>query len=72
MALFIKFDGMDGESKDKDHDTWSDVLSMSWGVHKAGGGSTGQTRRRGVATVEELVGKTDFWALMRDLLGRNT
>ena len=28
---------------------------MSWGVHKAGGGATGQTRRRGVATVDDVV-----------------
>ena len=55
MALFIKFDGVDGEAKDKDHKQWSDLLSMSWGVHKAGGGATGQSRRRGVATVDDVV-----------------
>lgn len=54
MALYIKFDGIDGESKDKAHQKWSDLLSMSWGVHKASGGATGQTRRRGVATVEDV------------------
>jgi type VI secretion system secreted protein Hcp len=55
MALFIKFDGIDGECKDKDHKSWSDILSFSWGLHKAGAGATGQTRRRGVATVEDVV-----------------
>jgi type VI secretion system secreted protein Hcp len=55
MALFIKFDGVDGESHDKDHKQWSDLLSFSWGLHKAGAGATGQTRRRGVATVEDVV-----------------
>ena len=55
MALFIKFDGVDGEAKDKDHKGWSDILSFSWGLHKAGAGATGQTRRRGVATVEDVV-----------------
>jgi len=55
MALFIKFDGVDGEAQDKDHKGWSDILSFSWGLHKAGGGATGQTRRRGVATVEDVV-----------------
>jgi type VI secretion system secreted protein Hcp len=54
MALFIKFDGVEGECKDKDHKSWTDLLSMSWGVHKAGAGATGQTRRRGVATVEDI------------------
>ncbi len=55
MALFIKFDGIDGEAKDKDHKGWSDLLSMSWGLHRAGAGATGQTRRRGVVTVEDVV-----------------
>ena len=55
MAIFIKFDGVDGEAQDKDHKGWSDVLSFSWGLHKAGAGATGQTRRRGVATVEDVV-----------------
>jgi type VI secretion system secreted protein Hcp len=55
MALFIKFDGVDGETNDKDHKGWSDILSFSWGVHRAGAGATGQTRRRGVATVEDVL-----------------
>lgn len=55
MALFIKFDGIDGEAQDKDHKNWSDILSLSWGLHRAGAGATGQTRRRGVVTVEDVV-----------------
>ena len=43
MAAFLKFDGVDGESKDKDHKCWIDVLSLDNGVHKPGGGATGQT-----------------------------
>ena len=54
MALFIKFDGIDGEAKDKDHKQWTDLQSFSWGLHKAGAGATGQTRRRGVVTVEDV------------------
>ena len=54
MALFIKFDGIDGEAQDKDHKGWTDLLSFSWGLHKAGSGATGQTRRRGVVTVEDV------------------
>jgi type VI secretion system secreted protein Hcp len=54
MALFIKFDGIDGECKDKDHKGWTDLMSFSWGIHKAGAGATGQTRRRGVATIEDV------------------
>ena len=55
MALFIKFDGIDGEANDKDHKAWSNLLSFSWGLHKAGAGATGATRRRGVVTVEDVV-----------------
>lgn len=54
MAIYMKFDGIDGESKDKDHDKWSDVLSFSKGIHKAGAGATGQSRRRGIATLEDI------------------
>ncbi len=54
MALFIKFDGIDGEAKDKDHKNWTDLLSFSWGLTKAGEGATGQTRRRGVVTVHDI------------------
>jgi type VI secretion system Hcp family effector len=60
MALFIKFDGVDGEANDKDHKNWTDVQSFSWGLHKAGAGATGQTRRRGVATVEDVVLTKEF------------
>jgi type VI secretion system secreted protein Hcp len=28
-AAYIKFDGVDGETKDKGHDKWSDLLSVS-------------------------------------------
>ena len=55
MALFIKFDGIDGEAQDKDHKGWSDILSVSWGLHRAGAGATGATRRRGVVTVEDVL-----------------
>ena len=52
--VFAKFDGVDGESKDSNHDKWIDVLSVDWGAHKPGGGTTGQSRRRGAAVVEDM------------------
>ena len=52
-AAYIKFDGIDGESKDDKHDKWIDVLSIDWGIHKPGSG-TGATRRRGDVIVEDL------------------
>ena len=53
-AVFAKYDGIDGESKDDKHDKWIDVLSIDWGAHKPGGGATGQSRRRGGVIVEDL------------------
>lgn len=55
MAVYAKYDGFDGESKDQNHDKWSDVLMIDWGMHKPGGGATGQSRRRGAAVVEDVV-----------------
>ncbi len=55
MAMYAKYDGVDGESKDANHDKWIDVLSLDWGAHRPGAGSTGQSRRRGAAVVEDLV-----------------
>lgn len=60
MAVFAKFDGIDGESKDSKHDKWIDVLSLDWGAHKPGGGATGQSRRRGAAVVEDLTLTVEF------------
>ena len=54
MAVFAKYDGVDGESQDTNHDKWIDVLSLDWGAHKPGGGMTGQSRRRGATVVDDL------------------
>jgi type VI secretion system secreted protein Hcp len=54
MALFIKFDGIEGECHDKDHKGWVDLLSYSWGLSQSGADATGQTRRRGVVSVSDL------------------
>jgi type VI secretion system secreted protein Hcp len=60
MALFIKFDGVNGECNDANHQGWSDLLSMSWGLNQAGAGATGQTRRRGVVTVQDVAITKEF------------
>jgi type VI secretion system Hcp family effector len=54
MSAFAKYDGIDGEAADANHDKWIDVLSIDWGAHKPGGGATGQSRRRGGAVVEDI------------------
>ena len=41
-AAYIKFDGIDGESKsDKDHKGWSDLLSFDWGASAPEAPATG-------------------------------
>jgi type VI secretion system secreted protein Hcp len=57
---FARYDGIDGESQDANHDKWIDVLSIDWGSHKPGGGATGQSRRRGGAIVEDFVITFDY------------
>jgi type VI secretion system secreted protein Hcp len=44
-GLFLKFDGIDGGSKDEKHKNWSDILDVKWGVSATsppiGGGGSG-------------------------------
>ncbi len=54
-AAFVKFDGIDGESKDANHLGWSDLLSITETISKPGGGATGQSRRRGDVVFEDIV-----------------
>jgi type VI secretion system secreted protein Hcp len=48
VDMFIKIDGVEGESKDKEHPKEIDVLAWSWGVsqsgttHAGGGGGAGR------------------------------
>jgi len=54
MAAFIKFDGIVGECKDKDHIGWTDLASFGQGLHQPGGGATGATRRRGDVILDDI------------------
>jgi len=53
MAAFIAFEGIEGESLDKEHQKWSDLLSFGQSISKPGKGS-GQTRRRGDIVVDDM------------------
>lgn len=53
MAAYIKFDGIDGEAQDKDHQAWSDLVSFGQGISKPGMG-TGATRRRGDVILDDI------------------
>ena len=54
MAAYIKFEGVDGEAQDKDHKSWSDLLSFNQGIIQPGSGTTGPTRRRGDVVMEDV------------------
>lgn len=58
VDMFIKFDGVDGESTDKKHAKEIDVLSYSWGVsnsgttHIGGGGGAGKANFQDLSFVK--------------------
>lgn len=53
-AAFVKYDGIDGESKDANHDKWIDILNVDWGVSRPNASAPAQSRRRGAAVVEDM------------------
>lgn len=55
MSAFIKFDGIDGESQDKDHKNWSPLIAFGQNMHAPGSGATGSTRRRGTVVVSDII-----------------
>jgi type VI secretion system Hcp family effector len=54
MACYIKFDGVDGESKDKDHQTWVDLQSASLSSRTEASGQTGASRKRGTVVMDDV------------------
>jgi type VI secretion system secreted protein Hcp len=50
----IKFDGIDGESTDRDHKGEIEVLSWSWGISAQPTGGPGGGRASGKATAQDL------------------
>ena len=55
MTAFIKFDGVDGEAKEKNHKKWSNILSFNQSMHLPESGLTDSARRRGVAFLDDIV-----------------
>jgi type VI secretion system secreted protein Hcp len=54
MAAYIKFDGIDGEVVEKDHEKWVELSSFSNGLSKSGGNQTGSQRVQGVTIFEDI------------------
>jgi type VI secretion system Hcp family effector len=70
MAIFAKYDGIDGEATDAHHHRWVDILSLDWGAQRADAGATGQGRRRGSAVVEDMVLAFEYEKAAPKLLDR--
>ncbi len=53
-AIFIKFDGVDGEVASKGHEKWIEILSWSWGVSNAGSSSMGSGGGAGKVSLQDF------------------
>jgi type VI secretion system secreted protein Hcp len=56
-SAYVKFDGVDGESKNKGHENWSEIVSFSQAIStpSQSEGATGSSRQRGYATLEDII-----------------
>jgi len=46
MAIYVKYDGIDGEATQEEHKKWLDVSSIQWGVGRAISTTSGSTANR--------------------------
>lgn len=46
MAVYVKYEGIDGEATHENHKKWLDVSSMQWGVGRAISTPSGSTANR--------------------------
>ena len=60
MGVYAKYDGIDGQCTKDAHDKWIDVLSVDWGCHRPGGGTTGQARHKSAAMVDDMTITMDY------------
>src|SRR5271169_1180358 len=54
VDMFLKLNGVDGESKDKAHTKEIDVLSWSWGMSNSGSAHVGGGAGSGKVSVQDL------------------
>jgi type VI secretion system secreted protein Hcp len=54
VDMFLKLDGVDGESKDKTHAKDIDVLSWSWGMSNSGSAHVGGGAGSGKVNVQDV------------------
>jgi len=54
IDMFMKVDGVTGESKDSNHTGWTDITSFSWGASQPGNMSVGGGGGAGKVSFEDL------------------
>ena len=54
-SAYIKFEGIDGESKNGGHEGWSEIVSFNQGIFQPDDGSIGTTRRSSEVVFEDIV-----------------
>lgn len=54
-AAYLKFDGVDGESKDKSHESWSNIMSFSQSISRDTSATSGSARARSSAVFHDFV-----------------
>lgn len=57
QGWYVRYDGIDGESFDADHEAWIDLLAMSWTADQGDTTATsrGASRRAGAVNVNDMV-----------------
>lgn len=55
VAMFMKVDGVTGESADAQHKGWTDIQSFSWGASQPGAMASGSGGNAGKASFNDLV-----------------
>ncbi|WP_261641081.1 Hcp family type VI secretion system effector [Erwinia mallotivora] len=63
-SVFLKIDGLAGESKDSEHQGWTDIDTYSWGVRRKGEGSGAGVANYHHLTVHCHVDKATAGALL--------
>jgi len=53
--IFAKYDGVDGESDDNNHDKWIDVISMEWGANVPNSGASSAARSNATPVVDGFI-----------------
>ncbi|EKP4478785.1 type VI secretion system tube protein Hcp, partial [Cronobacter dublinensis] len=54
IDMFLKVEGVTGESKDANHSNWIDVLSFNWGAAQPGNMSVGGGGGAGKVNFQDL------------------